>query len=285
MIRLRNCPLLRGCPTFASAQKAVMRRMPAALLWLGALLGLGWLGLRVRLAALTAGVPAGRGVNAVPLPPGLPAPVDRFYRQAFGSSVPVVTAAVIVGRGWLRLFGLRWPMRFRFVHEAGSGFQSLIEVVIFGVPVMRAAESLVEGRGHMKTPFGEQSSDPPLDQASTLRLWAETAMWLPSVLVTDSRVRWSPVDDATALLHVPSGAGTESFVVRFDPDIGWLRLLEVMRYHSTNSGKKLWLCEAGNWAPVSGQKIAMTGTVIWQEQGEPWAAFTVDDVVYNTGTA
>jgi hypothetical protein len=217
----------------------------------------------------------------MPLPVGLPIPVDRFYRRMYGDQVPVITSAVIVGRGWLRLFGLRWPMRFRFAHEAGRAFRSHIEVALFGVAVMKVDESLVDGRGQMQTPFGVQASDTRLDQGSELRLWAESATWLPPVLVTDPRVRWSPVDDATALLHVPAGAGSEAFVVRFDPVTGWLRLIEAMRYRGTEESKTLWLCEARDWAPVSGQKVATTGTVTWQDGGSPWASFTVEEVIYN----
>jgi hypothetical protein len=261
-----------------------IRWLPSGLLWLGALLGLGWLGLRVRPAGLASGAAGDGALNSVPLPPGLPVPVDRFYRQTYGDQVPVITSAVIVGRGWLRLFGLRWQMRFRFVHEAGRAFRSHIEVTIFSVAVMKVDESLVDGRGHMQTPFGEQAPDTRLDQGSELRLWAESATWLPSVLVTDPRVRWSPVDDATALLHVPCGGGSETFVVRFDPDTGQLRLLESMRYRGDEVGKTLWLCEARDWAPVSGQKVATTGTVTWHDEGSPWASFTVEEIIYNASS-
>jgi hypothetical protein len=276
--------LFPWCPVPSSVMSTVWRRFPSAMLGLGALLGLGWLGLRVRPAALTAGVPAGCIVNAVPLPAGLPAPVDRFYRQGYSSSVPMVNSAVIVGRGWVRLLGLRWPMRFRCVHEAGRAFTSHIEVTMFGVPVMNVDESLVDGHGQMRTPFGEQSSDPRLDQGSELRLWAESATWLPPILVTDPRVRWSPVDDATALLHVPSGPDGETFVARFDPVTGWLCLLEAMRFRGTEDGKTLWLCTAQDWAPVSGQQVARTGTLTWQDQGAPWASFTVETVTYNANS-
>ncbi len=275
----------RCCPAHASVGAQAWWRTPSALLWLVVPLALGWLGLRVKPAAFTVHRRTVAVLNTLPLPTGLPAPVDRFYREMYGGRLPIISTAELTGRGWLRLFGLRWPARFRFVHEAGRSFRSRIEVTWFGLPLLKVDESFVDGHGRMRTPFGESPSDTRLDHGSELRLWAETATWLPPVLVTDWRVRWSPVDDATALLHVPTAAGTDTFVMRFDPGTGWPHLLESMRYRGTEERKTLWLCELRDWRPVSGQKMAETGVVTWADQGRPWASFTVEEVVYNANGA
>ncbi len=53
-------------------------------------------------------------VETIPLPPGLPEPVERFYRQAFGDEIPVYTSAVISGRGTARFMGITFPVRAAF---------------------------------------------------------------------------------------------------------------------------------------------------------------------------
>jgi hypothetical protein len=77
----------------------------------------GWLGLQVKPAPFPPFGQASPQLESVPLPAGLPAPVERFYRQLYGERVPVITSAVISGRATLRIpsqGGIHMPARFRF---------------------------------------------------------------------------------------------------------------------------------------------------------------------------
>jgi hypothetical protein len=56
-----------------------------------------WLGLQVRLKAFTPFPQPSQLLETVPLPAGLPTPVDRFYRAVYGDSVPVIKTVVIKG--------------------------------------------------------------------------------------------------------------------------------------------------------------------------------------------
>ncbi|MBN2004400.1 MAG: hypothetical protein JXA21_13680, partial [Anaerolineae bacterium] len=81
-----------------------------------ALVVLLWLGLHIRPAPFAPFPQVSGVIETVPLPDGLPAPVERFYRQVYGDHVPVFTSAVLSGRATLRpvMAFPAFPSRFRF---------------------------------------------------------------------------------------------------------------------------------------------------------------------------
>ena len=247
---------------------------------------LGWLGLRIKPRPFPAYKQAGGDIRTVPLPAGLPAPVERFYRKIYGDNVPVFTSAVISGRVKLRLpskGGIYFPGRFRFVHVAGQDYRHYFEVTFFGLPVMNVNEHYLDGKSHFIAPILGESQGPSMDYSANQGLWAES-LWLPSLFVTDPRVRWEPLDEQTATLIVPFGQEVQQFIVRFDPESDLLVLMETMRYKDDTTTKTLWL--AGDpqnrpWGLLNGYLLPTTGAATWFDEGTPWAEFTMEDIVYN----
>jgi hypothetical protein len=241
----------------------------------------GWVGTKIQPGPLPAYPQASPQVKTMPLPSGLPDPVERFYREIYGDEVPLIESAVISGRTKLRMFGLSLPGRFRFIHIAGHEYRHYMEATWFGLPIMKVHETYLDGRSRLELPFGVVDNEPKVNQAANLGLWAES-MWLPAIFVTDPRVRWNPVDGETAILVMPFGDGEDQFIVRFDPHSGLLRLMEAMRFKDAGAeSKTLWICEALEWAAIGGKPTLKTGSLTWFDDGYPWAVFDTFEVVLN----
>lgn len=242
----------------------------------------GWLGLQIKPRSFPYYPAQGSTLETADLPTNLPDPVERFFKTIYGDKVPVIQSAVITGRAKMRLFGITFPARYRFTHIAGQDYRHYIETTIFGIPIMKVNEHYLNGTSRLELPVGVTEGEPKVDQGANLALWAESAFWLPSTLITDSRVRWEPVDAATARLVVPFGELEEGFTVRFDPETGFISSMDALRYHDAASTLKTpWLSEAIAWDTVNGTKIPSISELTWMDEGSPWAVFTVEEIAYN----
>jgi hypothetical protein len=257
--------------------------MGIALAVIVVVLAVGWLGFQLKPAPFPDYPEASQPAETVPLPDGLPAPVERYYRAAYGDEIPVVRSVVITGRGEMRPFGLWLPARYRFTHDAGESYRHYIEATWFRLPVMKVNERYVDGKALMELPWMKDEGD-KLDQAANIGMWAELAASAPAVFLTDPRVSWQAVDDETAILVVPLGDdATDSFVVRFDPETAQIASLEAMRYRDSKSAQKvLWIASyVEDSEPIGEAGVPATGAATWLDQGKPWAYFTAEDIRVN----
>lgn len=233
--------------------------------------------------------------ETMPLPDDLPAPVARFYRKTVGEQVPVIHSAVMTLSGSLQFGGLRFPARMRFTHRAGYDYRHYIEALVFGYPLMKVNERYVDGVGRMELPVGIVEDQPHINSAANMAVWGE-AFYMPSLFITDPRVRWQAVDDTTAHLIVPyEGSTTEPeqvFTITFDPRTDLITRIETMRYKDTPDTRYRWVITGSDWRKINGMLIPQTGTVQWgapegtstpddSDLEAPWLRMRMDDIVYN----
>ncbi len=188
---------------------------------LAALVGVGWIGLQVEPAPFAPLADIDADLQYAAIPEDLPPPVARYFQAIAGEQLPVVNTAVVSGRARMRFGPIVFPARFRFTYEAGQSYHHDIELTLFGLPIMKADESYIDGAARLVLPFGVTENEPKVDMAANLGLWGE-AVWLPSILASDPRVRWEAIDDTTARLIVPFGQQEDNFVVTFDPQTGMM---------------------------------------------------------------
>lgn len=247
----------------------------------GAVLGAGWVGLQVSPPPFTTSAYQSAPVETIAMPQKLPSPVRRYAHTTFGDRIPVIASAVITGRGRLRFGGIAFPARFRFTYLAGQGYRHYIEATVLGLPLLRVNEWYLDGHARLELPFGTIADEPKVDQAANLGLWGES-FWLPSVLLTDRRVRWESVDSTAARLVVPFEQTEDEFNVTFDEQTGHLKRIEALRYRSaTDAAKTPWQIDVQGWQVFHGVGIPTPLAVTWQDEGSPWLVMSLEDVTYN----
>lgn len=280
-------PAARRRSAKPAARGSKFERWPLMLLAIAGIIlvvaALAWIGLQIQPQPFPPFPAATAALQTVPLPEGLPAPVERFYRTIYGGErVPVVTSAVISGTARLRINGLPFPGRLRFTHQAGQGYRHYIEATFWRYPLMKVNETYLDNRARLELPFGVVENEPKVDAAANMGLWVES-LWLPSIFITDERVRWEPVDDATAALIVPfSEEAEQRFTVYFDPQTNLIASMETLRWKEAGSESKTrYVVEPQGWNTVYGVLLPDPAAATWEDEGTPWLVVSLSDVAYN----
>lgn len=246
------------------------------------LLAGGWLGLQIKASSFPM-VEPGPAPRRIPIPAGLPAPVERFARAIYGESLPEVQSAMVLGRAQLAPTGMPMPTRFRFYYDADrSSHYHDIQVTWFNLTVMRIHERNLEG--HVKLDLsiiGQVDDAPKTNHAGIQGYWSEVLAWVPAIALTDPRLRWEAVDETTARLILPGLDDVEALTVRFDPVTGLLAEVETLRYQSEeNADRWRWFNRVLAWSTVSGQRVPVRSQTQWRDDA-PWATWEVEQVVLN----
>ena len=119
-----------------------------------------------------------------------------------------------------------------------------------------------------------------IDQGANLIIWAEGLM-MPSLLATDPRIRWEPMDDVTARLIVPLGEGHDEMTVHFDPQTGLISQMRAMRYRTPTGPKEPWHGDDLDWRPFAQGLFPSRFAITWENDGSPWSYWNIEGVEWN----
>jgi len=246
------------------------------------LLTIGWLGFQIEPESFPPHPEKMKDAGTVDVPPDIPGPVKRYYEAAAGSHVPVIRSAVVWGKAKLRINGIWMPVRFKAYYLPGQAFLRNIEVTWFGKTILKVGDSYLNGEGVMKiegllnmTETGEK-----IDQGQNLAMWGET-VFMPSVVIADTRARWEAVDNDSARLIVPYGEQNDGLLYKFDKKTGLISNVSAQRYRGQDDIKTPWLIEFNEWKFFHSVKIPVRFELIWEDEGSPWSYWTVEGVEYN----
>ena len=250
---------------------------------LTSLVGVGWLGLRVKPAPFPPHPERTPALGTADLPSDLPEPVRRHFRATLGAQVPRIGSAVVWGRAEFKVGRLWTPMRFKGNYVPGREFRRDMEITWFGLPILRGSDAYLGGKGSLEITglLNMSSRGENFDQGQNLAMWAEAPFTTPSVLVLDPRVRWEPIDAHTARLIVPFGEQEETLRVEFDPETGLMRSVSGMRYRDHEKTKTPWRGEFSEWRTLHGIKVPHRNVAIWADEGGPYGIFRIEGTEYN----
>ena len=239
--------------------------------------GAGTRALVARLEAARTPPPVDRYEAARELP-GLPPPVQRYFRTVLREGQPIVTGVTVEHRGtfnlgeaadawkpftsWQRVItrrpGFVWDARVSMapglavhVHDAfvaGEGILHPAILGLFSLTTLRASSPEPGGVAH-----GE-----------LMRFFAEAA-WYPTALLPSQGVRWEAVDERSARATITDGAITLTLGFGFADDgtMAWTRADARGR---TVGGTVVMTPWEGRWSDVAerdGMKVPMSGEVAW----------------------
>ena len=258
--------------------KTVVRVVGMLFATISALAAFIMVGFRIRPAPFSPLIQS-RSVGTVDIPPDLPPPVRRYLQASVGNKLQVVQSFLMVGHASIRRGWLWMPVRYWVAHVPGQHFRRHMEITWYGIPVVRGTDEYINGRG-MTTVAGERLIGAHVDQAANLMLWAEAVM-MPSLFITDSRLRWETIDDDTARLYVPFEAGEDSLTVHFADDTGFIKCMTAMRYKDEGE-KLLWTVEFLDWHAMNGGMFPTHLSVTWSDEGQPWSYWHTDAIAWNT---
>ena len=217
----------------------------------------------------------------------LPVPVAQSLRRSGVLGHPIPQRVQLRQRGEILLRDRWLPFTAGETYTLDPpSFEWKAVVRMAGLPIARAKDSLVGGRGRMHVRLLNlitvvDATGTEMDQGALMR-WLNETMWFPQVWATDV-ISWQPVDDVSAIGRVSAGDATVEAEFRFDSK-GRLVDFRGDRYRVEGDTAALspWRTPITGHGSFAGVEVPIGGYAVWElEDGDlEYIRLQVTDIEY-----
>ena len=202
---------------------------------------------------------------------GLPPPVVRYFERVLVPGQPRVRRARVEHRGEFQSRPGHWdPFTSAeefVVRPPGYVWDATIRMLPL-IPV-RVRDAYARGVGSMHARVGalvpvvSQRGGREMAEATLQRYVAESP-WLPTAMLPDAGVRWTPLDDSAARATIIDGAVSASVDVHFAGD-GTISRITAQRYRADGPRAVLtpWEGTSADYERHDGMLIPTSGEAAW----------------------
>lgn len=225
--------------------------------------------------------------------PGLPEPVQRFFRCVLSDGQAMVAAVTVAHRGRFNIGQARdlwrpFASRQRVLMQR-PGFVWDGEVSLLPGLAVRVHDAYVQGQGMLRPALlglfalADLRAGGELARSELMRFAAEAA-WYPTALLPSQGVRWEAVDDRSARATLSDGDLLLSLAFTFAAD-GTIESVRAQARARMLAGRLVMTPWEGRWSNVQlrdGMRVPMTGEVAWlTPQGrKPYWRGTIESLHY-----
>lgn len=209
----------------------------------------------------------------------LPPPVARYFRRALREGQGSIRLARFRQLGTLRtdVHSDRWlPFEAdQIVAPSASGFVWNARVDVAPLLHIRVRDALIGGQGSgqvsLLSAFTVATAGGSLEMNSgALHRYLAEAVWYPTGLLPSAKLRWSAIDDDTALATLTESGVTVSLEFRFNATGEVTGIYTPARWGTFDGGYRqvAWEGHFRNYGDRGGVIVPSEGEVGWYSEGE-----------------
>jgi len=214
---------------------------------------------------------------------GLPEPVQGYFRRVLKEGQPYLDSSRITHGGWFRTDPKKPRMKIRGREYDCANPPGFVWEGI--TPSFSGIDSYVAGRGRLTIRLFSlfkiiDAAGPTYDEGELLR-WLGNCTLLPTALLPNEYISWSPEDENSANLHLNYQGVSVGCRVRFNAQRELVQL-ESRRWMNEKRQED-WVGRCSRYREINGVLVPTRLQVGWKlKEGEfSYALFEIQTIEYN----